>query len=1141
MLNSRDVRNMIRRIVGRDTQEYPGFAVVQYVDGRRAAIRFGNSSTIQRNVRIVGDPDTLEPGMTVVVRWDAQPGGHKQPVVLAPGGGSGNTTIATGGFPPDNITLENKPQGMGVKIGGIGLQHLNFRPSLEGHTHEDSLQMGGWQVTDDGILYNGETAIHPNGMIVLGRAPDIVKLDSEHATYRIWAGDTDPASAPFSVSKAGAVHATLGDIGGWNITDTEINADSGNAFINAVTPAIGLGATTFGAGDGFWVGKDGGYYKLRVGDPSGGQLSWDGLQLQIGGWNIETSKLTTDNGAVGLSSEQTGGTDWRLWIGDADPSLAPFRVDENGECWLESAHVAVSLESTNYVAGISGWKLYDTGYAEFEDVRVRGELVSTVFKYNEIQASAGTLGVWPSSGVLYEELTTLTSPTPFLLKVRNRSDGTSTFSAGDDLRVKNYTSTGILDNWMHVSTGAGELPVNYGDYTEYTCYLDDGTPGTFPAGVSVVDYGQNGSGFITLSADGAVGASPNMTIGVQHGSPWVPYDPPVVPYGTEAIMRLGNLNGVLGIGSDTYGFAVGELRNATTGNYLRYDPTNGLILQAGGGAMTLDEDGMKVEVGTTYEDVRSLRFENAGTKVARLAGYLDGTLNAAGLDVYPITGRSAYLSLNAYAPAHEGAVALMGATSGATGATGLVLSNNDSINQDTYARITVRGSSAVNFDYALKAKFYGDVVTPNKLGVGTEYPMSTAHVDGTGGPLLVTAYGSPSNPGKAGLEIEYDQGQDWADILSYDRSSSTYKPMRLRGSSVELYTPGGASLQLYDTGPRINNNYGFWWRNYANTADVRALIVDASNDIRIGSGGNPTETQIFFDVYGGGNIVSLGNAYLSLKNGVSIRNMSYPNDNFIDLKNDQASTNAVLMSTIAQAYFVLDSNNNSSSSGLHIMRDNPDPSAATEIFQIREDGHIFINGGTNYLMRNSNFLRWQTGNGYLDMGCNNGTYAHFYTDAPSFYFSSPLVVNGNLTEYSAGKTVDYSKGQFSTQNSAWLSMTCYQQTPFNIPYVSGSIGMVLFVGAVPRTGTLRRWTCAFKTNGTMNSSNYWTIALKNAAGATLDSFNTHSYSGGGSWAVADRAITSSVSTSTKILYIQITGYTGSPGNLWMGSPQLYVE
>ena len=245
----------------------------------------------------------LAVGQLVSIIWEERPGSAgKVPVVQLGGNASAvpTTTVV------DRKTIEYGPSGLAVKKGGIGMQHLSFTPALENHTHADSLTQHGWKITDDGVLYTGSTFIHPTGQIVLGSGSDVIKLDSQNATYRLWAGNTTPASAPFSVSKAGAIKATSGQIAGWNLSANQFSADSGQAKLDSSAhPYLGLGGATAFGQNGIWLGKDtaDNVYKLYIGNPAGEHMYWDGDKLVITGTFVGIANWTTPDGLIWLDDD----------------------------------------------------------------------------------------------------------------------------------------------------------------------------------------------------------------------------------------------------------------------------------------------------------------------------------------------------------------------------------------------------------------------------------------------------------------------------------------------------------------------------------------------------------------------------------------------------------------------------------------------------------------------------------------------------------------------------------------------------------------------------------------------------------------------------------------------------------------------
>lgn len=169
------------------------------------------------------------------------------------------------------------------------------------------------------------TEISASATIVAGTGNNVGVLDGADATYRIYAGHATPASAPFRVTQAGALTATNATITG---------------SITATTGAIG-------------------------------------------GWSIGTYTITADSGAVGLNSEATAGTDWRLWAGDATPGSAPFRVDESGNLVASAGTVGGwTLSASDFTGGNA--TLHSSGYL----------LLGTSNDIVRVDASDATYRLW---------------------------------------------------------------------------------------------------------------------------------------------------------------------------------------------------------------------------------------------------------------------------------------------------------------------------------------------------------------------------------------------------------------------------------------------------------------------------------------------------------------------------------------------------------------------------------------------------------------------------------------------------------------------------------------------------------------------------------------------------------------------------
>lgn len=218
--------------------------------------------------------------------------------------------------------------------------------------------------------------------------------------------------------------------------------------------------------------------------------------------------------------------------------------------------------NTTYTSGLIGWNIDDDGNAEFNNLLVRGSIKAAVFTINEIAATAGTLGVFYSAATVQDDFTTPASTSSsFSFNAKNSDAGGMLFGVADIIRFKTWTGSGISDSWATVTART-----NHTTYATYTATLNNGsTSATFRAGSAAVDYGPSGTGFITMSADGTVGSSPNLTMATHAGSPWS---------GQTLLMRAGNLNGSYDYATNVYGVGIGKY--AASASWLTFDTTNGI-------------------------------------------------------------------------------------------------------------------------------------------------------------------------------------------------------------------------------------------------------------------------------------------------------------------------------------------------------------------------------------------------------------------------------------------------------------------------------------------------------------------------------------------------------------------------------------
>ena len=200
----------------------------------------------------------------------------------------------------------------------------------------------------------------------------------------------------------------------------------GNTINQATAGISGLDNYSFWAGkndsnianSSFYVTKDG-YLKATNANIQGSITATTGA---IGDWIIEGDYLAykkDNNYIVGLySGSDADGNQKeekdpvRIFAGGTNASNGNFQVTQNGYLLATQAHFGNKatyielkteeaedyslIKSSNYYPNFAGWKIDSKGYAEFENVKVRGELSTVVFKKDEVSTVGGKLYISPS-------------------------------------------------------------------------------------------------------------------------------------------------------------------------------------------------------------------------------------------------------------------------------------------------------------------------------------------------------------------------------------------------------------------------------------------------------------------------------------------------------------------------------------------------------------------------------------------------------------------------------------------------------------------------------------------------------------------------------------------------------------------------
>jgi len=393
-----------------------------------------------------------------------------------------------------------------------------------------------------------------------------------------------------SVTSLSAISADLGTITAGLLTGATIQTATGNPKV--VMDSDGLTAAD-GSGDYVLqvetTGANVGDVTLGDYDNSHG-AKWDQSEMaftikgvieassgSIGGFTIGATSLTGGSGATGVGLAPGS---YPFYAGSETPNVAPFRVSNAGAVtassgtiggWtlssdkISSANIEIDssnerIRTTDYVSGAlgSGWQI-DNTVAEFNNIRARGKISTSVFEKNAISTVGGSFAVLDGD-ILGSDMTAADASTMTI-------SGDTTFSVGDILRMKD----GIDDEWFEV-TNAGSAPSYTVTRDKASQYSANSNP-IWKKGTAVVNFGQSGDGGVFMTASEPY--SPYIHFFTQDGTPWT---------SLEGKVRIGNLDGIPGASGygiwggagflgelsviDTISISSqGEIRSNTSGNY----------------------------------------------------------------------------------------------------------------------------------------------------------------------------------------------------------------------------------------------------------------------------------------------------------------------------------------------------------------------------------------------------------------------------------------------------------------------------------------------------------------------------------------------------------------------------------------------
>ncbi len=186
-----------------------------------------------------------------------------------------------------------KANGYGLSLGHATFASAPFSVDMLGSLKATKGLIASWNLLSD-RMYAG------SGTTYVGISPG---LFSGSKYYSFWAGNATPSSAPFSVTRAGELFAESGKIGSWNLLSDRLYAGSGSDYVGI---SMGILSSSkyysFWAGNSnpssapFGVTRDG-YVRMTSGRIGGFDFTTDGLTA----FGPNVISLDTSSGEIGIN------------------------------------------------------------------------------------------------------------------------------------------------------------------------------------------------------------------------------------------------------------------------------------------------------------------------------------------------------------------------------------------------------------------------------------------------------------------------------------------------------------------------------------------------------------------------------------------------------------------------------------------------------------------------------------------------------------------------------------------------------------------------------------------------------------------------------------------------------------------------
>lgn len=307
----------------------------------------------------------------------------------------------------------------------------------------------------DGSAYFAGWELEP-GQFSAGSSSSYVAINSQtpssgNSLYAFWAGSETASSAPFSVTKAGAVKATAGTIAGLSVGTAYVSTADKSATTNPKNAIFKRSA----GGAGVWGENETAFYLDEDGRFSlSNELTWNPATNtffvngtieatigEIGGWTVAAEKLHAGSTTTYVELNADAASSYAIFAGNTTGATAPFSVTKSGALVASNATItgAITATSGSFTGAITstsgtigGWSIGAT----------------TLSQNNLTLNSAGTIIVGDSAG---DDVAVLSATdATYRLWIGDSTAVDAPFSVDKDGNIK--STAGVIGGWSLNST-----------------------------------------------------------------------------------------------------------------------------------------------------------------------------------------------------------------------------------------------------------------------------------------------------------------------------------------------------------------------------------------------------------------------------------------------------------------------------------------------------------------------------------------------------------------------------------------------------------------------------------------------------------------------------------------------------------------